>query len=128
MKASHLRLKFFSAFLGSILSIMVAHAQEKANLSDQEVAHIAVTANQIDINYAEITKQKSKDATVIRFAETMDRDHKAVIAKAVALVKKLGVTPVDNAVSKQLLADADRTSRSLKSKSGKTFNKSYIDN
>jgi putative membrane protein len=72
--------------------------------------------------------QRSKDATVIKFAQTMDRDHKAVIAKAVALVKKLGVTPVDNSVSKQLLANADLTNKSLRSKSGKAFNKSYIDN
>jgi putative membrane protein len=128
MKAFNMTMKLFSTIFCSLLYIVIAYAQDKPKLSDQEVAHIAVTANQIDIDYAEIAKQKSRDATVIKFAETMDRDHKAVIAKAVALAKKLGVTPATNAVSKQLLADAARTSKSLRAKSGKAFNKLYIDN
>ena len=36
------------------------------------------------------------------FAEEMVRDHKAVNDKALALVKKLNVTPADNAVSASL--------------------------
>ena len=103
-------------------------AQENPMLSDAEVAFVAVTANHIDINYAEIAKQKSKDAEVLKFAETMERDHKAVIAQAAALAKKLGVTPKDNAVSKKLLADAEATKKTLRSKSGTAFNEAYIDN
>jgi putative membrane protein len=44
------------------------------------------------------------------------------------LVKNLGVTPQDNAVSKKLLADAEVTKRFLQSKSGKAFNTAYINN
>jgi putative membrane protein len=51
-----------------------------------------------------------------------------VIAQAAALVKKLGVTPKDNAVSQKLLADAEKTKKALLSKSGQAFNKAYIDN
>jgi putative membrane protein len=105
-----------------------AFAQKNTALSDAEVASVAVAANQIDINYGEIAKKKSKNPEVLRFAETMIRDHKAVIAQAVALVKKLGVTPKDNAVSKKLLADAAITKKTLNSKSGKAFNRAYIDN
>lgn len=103
-------------------------AQQNPKLSDPEVASVAVTANQVDINYAEIAKKKSKDAEVLKFAETMARDHKAVIEQAVAMAKKLGVTPKDNAVSQKLLADAEKTKKSLLAKSGKAFNKAYIDN
>jgi putative membrane protein len=103
-------------------------AQDKPKLSDPEVAFVAVTANQIDIDFAGIAKQKSKDASVIEFANTMERDHKAVIAQATALAKKLGVTPQNNAVSKGMLADAEKTKKSLRSKSGAAFNKAYIDN
>lgn len=103
-------------------------AQQNPKLSDPEVASVAVVANQIDISYAEIAKQKSKDATVLKFAETMINDHNAVINQAVALVKKLGVTPKDNAVSKKLLADAQKTKKMLRSKSVKSFDKAYIDN
>jgi putative membrane protein len=103
-------------------------AQENPKLSDAEVASVAVVANQIDISYAEIAKEKSKDAEILKFAETMTNDHKAVIGQASALVKKLGVTPKENAVGQKLLADAEQTKKTLRSKSGKAFNKAYIDN
>lgn len=51
-----------------------------------------------------------------------------MIGRAVALVKKLGVTPKDNAVSKKLLADATKMKSTLNSASGKSFDKAYIDN
>ena len=106
----------------------IASAQDKVQLSDAEVAAVAVAANQIDIDYAAIAKQKSKNAEVIKFAETMQRDHKAVIAQAAALVKKLGVTPMDNALSKKLLADAAKTMKTLRATSAKSFDKAYVDN
>ena len=58
----------------------------------------------------------------------MINDHNAVIEKAAALAKKLGVTPKDNDVSKKLLADAKKTREMLESKSGDAFNKAYVDN
>lgn len=103
-------------------------AQSNPSLTDPEVAHVAVVANQIDIGYADIAIKKSKDTEVIKFAETMKRDHAAVIDQAAALAKKLGVTPKNNAVSQKLLANADKTKKSLSGKSGKAFNKAYIDN
>lgn len=109
-------------FIGQLL------AQKKPNLSDAEVAFIAVTANQIDIAYADIAKQKSKDPEVLKFAETMQRDHRGVIDQAVALAKKLGVNPLDNAVSKKLVADSETTKKDLLSRAGKSFDKAYIDN
>ena len=105
-----------------------AFAQENPKLSDAEVASVAVTANQIDIDYAAIATKKSKNEAVLQFAKTMATDHKAVIDQAVALVTKLKVTPQDNAVSKQLLADAKKTMAKLNSLSGKAFDKAYIEN
>jgi putative membrane protein len=102
------------------------HAQTK--LTDPEIASVAVTANQIDINYAKIAKEKSKNADILKFASTMIADHQSVIDQAVALVKKLGVTPKDNAVTKSLLAGEVTTSKMLRSKSVMDFNKAYIDN
>lgn len=115
-------------FCMTLLSTTPLFAQQNPALSDPEVASVAVTANQIDINYADIARKKSKDAEILKFAETMARDHKAVIEQAAALAKKLGVTPKDNAVSQKLLADAKKTEKSLRAKSGKAFNKAYIDN
>ncbi|MHC2991016.1 membrane protein [Pontibacter sp. HJ8] len=112
----------------SLMLAVPAMAQENPKLSDPEVAHTAVTANQIDIDYAAIAKEKSKNADVLKFAETMTSDHKAVIGQAVALVQELNVTPQDNAVSQQLLADAEKTKKMLLAKSGNSFDKAYIDN
>jgi putative membrane protein len=101
---------------------------QPSKLTDEEIASVAVVANQIDISYAEIAKRKSKDAEVLRFAETMTNDHKAIIAQAVALVTKPKVAPRNNAVSKKLNADAENTRSTLINQSAKTFDRAYIDN
>jgi putative membrane protein len=105
-----------------------ASAQAKPQLTDPEIASVAVTANQVDIGNADIAIARSKDSSILQFAETMKRDHQAVIDQAVALVTKLHVTPKDNAVSQKLLSDAAKTKKMLESKSGKAFDKAYIDN
>jgi len=116
------------AILSTVMLSMPVFAQGNPKLSDAEVASVAVVANQIDINYGEIAKERSKNADILKFAETMISDHNAVITQAAALVKKLGVTPKDNAVSQKLLTDAEQTKKTLSSKSGKAFDKAYIDN
>lgn len=110
------------------LALTGAYGQGSQTLSDAEVASVAVVANQIDIGYAEVAKEKSRNAEILKFAETMANDHKAVIEQAGFLVKKLGVTPQANDVSKKLLADAEKTVRALRAKSGNDFNEAYIDN
>ena len=127
-------MKKIRSFVGIaiVLAIMttlcsVANAQETPKLNDAEIASAAVVANQNDIDFAKIAKQKSKNAEVIKFAETMAKDHQAVIDQAVALVTKLNVTPKDNAVSAKLKADAAKTQKTLKAKSAGSFDKAYID-
>src|SRR6187402_2314490 len=86
-----------------------AMAQENSKLSDPGVASVAVVANQIDIDNAKIAKQKSKNVEVVKFANMMAKDHQSVIDQAVALVKKLKVTPKENATGKQMQKDAEKT-------------------
>ena len=112
----------------SAMFSMPASAQQTPKLSDPEITSVAVVANQNDIDFARIAEKKSKDADILKFAQTMARDHQSVIDQAVALVTKLKVTPKDNAVSKKLAADAQKTQKMLRSKSGKGFDKAYIDN
>ena len=111
-----------------LLNSIPALAQNKTTLTDPEVASVAVVANQIDIRYGELAKKKSTDPEVLKFAQTMIDDHNAVIGQAVALVKKLDVTPKDNAVSQSLSKDAEKTLKSLEAKSGADFNKAYVTN
>ncbi len=114
--------------MSTLMWASVSLAQENPKLSDAEVASVAVVANQIDIADADIANEKSQNAEILKFARTMASDHKAVIGQAADLVKKLGVTPKENDVSKKLLADAENTKKLLRSKSGDAFNKAYIDN
>lgn len=113
----------YAAFLAA-----PAAAQNNPELSDAEVASVAVVANQIDIEQGQLAKEISSNKEVQQFAETMIRDHKAVIQQASDLVQKLGVTPKENAVGKQLQADAEKTSKMLRTKSGAAFDKAYVDN
>lgn len=105
-----------------------AFAQESPKLSDAEVASVAVIANQIDIDQARLAQERSENEAVLQFAQTMINDHEAVIKQATDLVQKLGVTPQENAVGKQLQDDAAKTAKMLKTKSGAAFDKAYVDN
>ncbi len=120
-------IRFVMIVLGMLATPFFLKAQD-VKLSDAEVASVAVVANQIDISYAEIAKKKSKHPEILKFAETMTTDHNAVIGQAAALVKKLGVTPKDNAVSQQLLDGAEETKKTLNATKKKDFDKAYIDN
>lgn len=96
--------------------------------TDPQIAHIAVTANDIDIDHGKMAKEKSKNADVKKFAETMIKDHTGVNDQASALVKKLNVTPEDNPTSQKMKSDADAAKNDLSSKSGADFDKAYIAN
>src|SRR3984893_8670773 len=111
--------RFAGAFAALLLASGIASAQSPRP-TDSQIAHIAYTAGQLDIAAAEQAKQKSKNKDVIAFADDMERDHKAVNEKALALVKKLGV----KALSKQA---ADKRAEIAKL-NGKAFDKAYIDN
>jgi len=113
-------------FVGLLLSTGGAFSADKP--TDAQIAHIAYTAGEIDIKAAEQALDISKTDHVRAFANDMLRDHKAVNEKALALVKKLGVTPEDNDTSKALVKDADAKRDDLAKLSGAAFDKAYIDN
>ena len=96
--------------------------------TDPQIAHIAYTAGEIDVAAAKQALEKSKNAEVRQFAETMERDHKAVNDQALALLKKLKVTPEDNATSKSLASSAKTEMKTLSKLKGKAFDKAYVEN
>ena len=119
--------KFAGMFAALLLASGIAAAQS-AKPNDAEIAHIAYTAGQLDIQAAEQALQRSKNKDVIAFATDMERDHKAVNEQALALVKKLNVTPLDNDTSKALTKQAEDKRAELAKLSGAAFDKAYIDN
>lgn len=103
-----------------------AWAAEPTALSDAQIAHIAYTAGQIDIDAAKQAIDRASSPTVRDFAQTMLRDHQAVNEQALALVTKLHVTPEDNPTS-QALAEAAATAReSQRALAGPAFDRAYI--
>src|SRR6476659_7111601 len=102
-----------------------AHA---ANPSDPQIAHIAYTAGSLDIAAAKQALTISKNKGVRDFAQEMVRDHEAVNAKALALVKKLHVTPEANATSSSLTKAADAERAKLGELKGAAFDREYIPN
>ena len=97
------------------------------NLSDPEVAHVAVSANAIDVDLATYAQARTRTSAVRQFAQTMISDHTAVNAQAAALAKKLGVTPADNAVSRSLLNGAADARKTLEPLQGVAFDRAYMD-
>src|SRR5438132_13932472 len=95
-----------SAAAASALMLAGAAYAEAAKLNDAQIAHIAYTAGNIDIAAGKQALARSKDKAVRDFASEMVRDHTAVNDQALALVKKLNVTPQDNPTSQSLSKDA----------------------
>lgn len=96
--------------------------------SDPQIAHIAYTAGDIDVKAGQLALEKSQNKAVRAFASDMVRDHKAVNDKALALVKKLNVTPEDNGTSKALSDQAAQKHDELSKLSGAAFDKAYVEN
>jgi putative membrane protein len=104
-----------------------AHAQA-AKPNDAQIAHIAYTAGELDIAAAKQALEKSKTKAVRDFAQEMVRDHTAVNQQALALVKKLNVTPQDNPTSASIKQGAEAKRAELAKLSGAAFDKAYAAN
>jgi putative membrane protein len=114
------------AVLSAALLTSAAYAQPAAAPTDPQIAHIAYTAGLIDIEAGRQALAKSKTADVRAFAEEMVRDHGAVNDQALALVKKLGVTPEANPTSTALSSAAKTKLADLAKLNGPAFDKAYV--
>jgi putative membrane protein len=105
-----------------------ALAQAAAKPTDPQIAHIAYTAGQLDIEAAKQALSKSTNKDVRAFADGMVSDHTTVNDKALGLVKKLKVTPEDNDTSRALTKQAAEKRAELAKLDGAEFDKAYIAN
>ncbi len=115
---------------GALAALLLASgiaAAQSAKPTDPQIAHIAYTAGLIDIQAAKLALKKSKNKDVRAFATDMEKDHKAVNDQALALLKKLKVTPEDNDTSKALSKQAADKRAELAKLNGAAFDKAYID-
>jgi putative membrane protein len=103
-------------------------AQGAAKPTDPQIAHIAYTAGQLDIDAAKQALEKSKNKEVRDFAQDMVRDHTEVNKQALALVTKLNVKPEDNDTSRALTKQAAAKRDELAKLNGAAFDKAYVAN
>lgn len=110
------------------LQSSIAAAQTPADLNDLEIAHVAYTADSIDIRYAHLALAISSNPEIQQFAETMIRDHTAVNDQALALLAKLKAQPQDNFLSQSLQSGAEAKISEMAALRGAAFDKSYAEN
>ena len=96
--------------------------------NDAQIAHIVVTANQVDIDAGRIAAAMATRAEVKAFGTMMASDHAGVNRQATELAARLKVTPQDNATSQSLKDGGEKNVSTLKTLKGAAFDKAYIAN
>ena len=97
-------------------------------VTDPQIAAIVVAANNVDIEAGKLAESKASNAKVKAFGKQMVTDHSAVNKQATALVTKLNVKPEENETSRSLTSGGEQNRSPLQGKTGKDFDKAYIDN
>lgn len=115
-------------FIAAASALAISAPVRAAGPTDPQIAHIAYTAGNLDIAAAKQALKMSHNAAVRGFAQEMVRDHEAVNAKALALVKKLHVTPEANPTSAGLTKAADAERAKLGKLKGAAFDREYVNN
>jgi putative membrane protein len=121
-------MKYSFALLSTAALLAAAPAIGADAPNDAQIAHIAYTAGTIDVAAGKQALAKSHNKMIRDFAQEMVRDHSAVNDKALALVKKLHVTPQDNPTSQSLTKAAAAERAKLSHMSGAAFDREYINN
>lgn len=98
-----------------------------ASMNDPQIANVALTAHQIDVDRGKLALKHTRNDEVKQFADQMVHDHQAGIQEAVNLAKRLGVKPEPSDTSKSLKKDASAATARLKKEKGAAFDKDYID-
>ena len=107
-----------------LIAVLVAAA---ASLNDPQIATIALTAHQIDVDRGKLALKHTKNDEVKQFAEQMVNDHQAGIAEAMALASACTSRRGRATSRSRCRRDAKKATARLKKEKGKTFDKDYID-
>ena len=117
----------FTSLAAACFALAATAATAADKPTDPQIAHIAYSAGVIDVEAAKLALSKTGNTDVKAFAESMQKDHEAVNDMALTLVKKLNVTPEDNATSQALVKAAEEKRAELGKLDGAAFDKAYID-
>jgi putative membrane protein len=96
-------------------------------LSDAQIAQIASSINQGEIDQANYAVAHLKSPQAVQLAKHMQTDHTAIGRSMTTLLSTQGIAPVPSALSTDLQIDADKTLATLKGESGRDLDKDYVD-
>jgi len=114
-------------FTTALLLAATGAFAQGAGPTDPQIAHIVVTANQVDIDAGKLAEQKGSSKEVRDFGKMMVTDHSGVNKQAVELVTKLKVKPEDNPTSQSLKSGGAENVKKLEGLKGAAFDKAYIE-
>jgi len=117
------------AFACAVLLAAATPAARAADAppTDAQIAHIVVTANQVDVDAGNLAREHAQSKDVQSFAVRMVTDHGGVNKQASELAGKLHLTPEANPTSASLKKGGDDNLAALKKLSGAAFDKAYVD-
>ncbi|EPX56626.1 hypothetical protein D187_007968 [Cystobacter fuscus DSM 2262] len=97
-------------------------------LSDEEIAQVVLTVNMGEIQQGELARQQATSPEVRRFAEQMVQEHTAVNQELQTRLQALRITPRENPLSQQLMAESNQILAILRSSADTgTFDLVYMD-
>ena len=79
-------MRFFRIVLATAFSALIGAAFAQGGPNDAQIAHIVVTANQVDIDAGKLAQRKASSKDVKAFGKQMVTDHTGVNKQAIALV------------------------------------------
>ena len=103
-------------------------AQNPTGLTDAQIAHIAYTAGQIDIDYANLALSKSSNAFVRAYANATLNEYTATNKAALSSLANWNINPQDNPISQSLAGAGTEHSQQLSQLSGAAFDRAYAEN
>lgn len=97
------------------------------SMADGAILDVALTANTMGVQIAELARFRAQNSDVRRFAQTMVPDHSAVNGELQALAGRAGLSPIIDQQSNVLRAEANKEYAALDSLYGPAFDRAYIE-
>jgi putative membrane protein len=101
-------------------------SMDVSTLNDAQLAAVLQAIEQAQIQEAQLAESKATAPEMKRLAGHMAGSHQQMMSKALALFSRQQITPSDNAVSQQLLGDAQMQLSALQAMGGRDFDREYV--
>lgn len=95
--------------------------------TDANVVDVLTVANQGEVDYSQIGVDKASNASVKQFAQTMVKDHGAMLDKVKSLATQLNLTPTPNDKANDLKQENQKDINDLNAKTGKEFDEEFME-